>query len=201
MKEAVNSVLTQTLSFRSAVERYRVPRSTLCDRVQEIRKNGNDPSCYISVLFWEYIFLIQFFIFKIGEASLIPKLGRFEGTFTEIQEKKLIEHVIMLDEALMPLTKKEFLTLVFEYAEALKIDHRFNCEEKMAGDGFYQNFMKRHPELSLRLAQNISISRRDGFRKEQVSQFYSKLQELYTEYKCDGSQVFNADETGISTVH
>jgi transposase len=41
MKEAVNAVLTQTLSLRKAVERYGVPRSTLCDRVQEIKKNGN----------------------------------------------------------------------------------------------------------------------------------------------------------------
>jgi hypothetical protein len=137
----------------------------------------------------------------IGEVSLVPKLGRFEGTFTDFQEKKLLEQVVELDEALMPLTKAEFLTLVYAYAEELGINHRFNKEEKTAGDGFYQSFMKKHPELSLRLAQNISVSRRDGFRKESVVRFYTKLEELYTKYECDASQVFNSDETGISTVH
>lgn len=49
----------------------------------------------------------------------------------------------------MPLSKKEFLKLAYELAVKLKLPHRFNNEKKLAGKHFYDDFMKRHPDLSL----------------------------------------------------
>lgn len=80
----------------------------------------------------------------------------------------------------MPLTKKEFLKLAFELAHKLKLPHRFNNEKKMAGKLFYFDFMKRHPDLSLRTAESTSLMRAVGFNKTQVDIFFTNLRNCLT---------------------
>lgn len=81
-----------------------MPRSTLQDRIKAL-KSGQEV------------------IFK-------PKLGRFESTFNENFLLQLYNYVKDLDNRLMPLTRLEFLKLAFDFAEYLKIPHRFNKKKK-----------------------------------------------------------------------
>lgn len=66
---------------------------------------------------------------------------------------------------------------------------------------FYYDFMKRHPELALRTPESTSIMRAVGFNKPQVDAFFNKLGELIQKFSFPPSRIYNADETGISTVH
>ncbi|KAJ4438061.1 hypothetical protein ANN_14000 [Periplaneta americana] len=111
------------------------------------------------------------------------------------------KHIKDLDNRMMPLTKKEFLKLAFDLAETLRIPHRFNKEKKRAGKDFYYNFLKRHPNLSLRTAESTSSQRAVGFNRSQVSRFFDKLGDLQNQFHFPASRIFNADETGISCVH
>ena len=174
MSAAVNDVL-DGMSVRAASSLYNIPKSSIQDKVGAVRGGG--------------------------EVRLAPKLGHFEDTFNSSQEEDLVQFLVDMDSRLMPLTKKEFLKVVYDYAENLKIKHRFNKDKKRAGDSFYTYFMSKHKNLSLRLAQNTSILRRAGFTKTRVIIFYDKLEQLLAEFNFSPGQIFNADETGISEVH
>lgn len=60
--------------------------------------------------------------------------------------------------------------------------------------------MRRHPELSLRQAEATSITRAKGFNRESVHEFYDKLETLVDTYWFDATNIFNVDESGITTV-
>ncbi|KAJ4446144.1 hypothetical protein ANN_12837 [Periplaneta americana] len=110
MKHAMNDVLMGKISIREAVRMYGVPKSSLHDRINKIKK-GN-------------------------EANVPPKLGRFELTFSETYEEELLAHIRQLDGMFMPLSKKEFLKLAYDLAVELRLPHRFNKTKKLAGKDF-----------------------------------------------------------------
>ena len=68
----------------------------------------------------------------------------------------------------------------------------------MDGKNFYYDFMSRHED---RTAESTSLQKASGFNKEQVDRFYSMLTDLMVKYKFTPSKIFNADETGVSSVH
>ena len=75
---------------------------------------------------------------KQGQKVILkPILGRFQQTFTPEYERQLCQHVIDLDNRLMPLTRSEFLRLAYDLAEKSNIDHRFNKEKRTAGKDFF----------------------------------------------------------------
>lgn len=175
MRTAVRKVLDNELSLREAARRYSVPKSTLADKIKHLQNEE--------------------------EIELIPNLGRYRCTFPANFEQQLVNHMRDLDSRLMPLTKKEFLKLAFDLAERLQIPHRFNREKKSAGKDFYYTFLKRHPELSLRNAESTSLQRAVGFNRPQVARFFNKLEDLMEKYNFGANKIYNADETGVSTVH
>lgn len=175
MRSAIDQVLSGKMSDRMAAVAYEVPRSTMRDKIKQLKEGK--------------------------ETILKPELGKFKPTFSKQFEQILVDHVIDLDNRLMPLSKKEFLRLAYDLAEALKIKHRFNRETKCAGKNFYYDFIKRHPELSLRTAESTSLQRAVGFNRPQVLRFFNHLQELMAKFSFDPSKIFNADETGVSSVH
>lgn len=175
MKAGMDNVLSGAMSVREAAIRFNVPKSSLQDRIACIRQGQ--------------------------ECALEPKLGRFTSTFTPNFESMMAEHVKELDDRLMGLSKKEFLKLAFDLAEHLHIEHRFNRTNQSAGNAFYKSFMKRFPQLSLRLPESTSLMRCVGFNKPQVMLFFEKLRFLKEKFAFPPSRMYNADETGISSVH
>ncbi|XP_066600972.1 uncharacterized protein [Prorops nasuta] len=175
MKKAIDKVLSRELSLRKSSIIYNIPKSTLHDYIKTLKRGE--------------------------EIKLLVKRGRFEPTFNEKFEQALVEHVVDMSNRCMPLTRKEFLKLAFDLAENLKLDHRFNKTTKSAGQHFYYDFIKRHPEISLRKPESTSIMRAVGFNKPQVDRFFENLKNLYDKFNFGPSNIFNCDETGVSTVH
>lgn len=175
MKKAVDGVLAGKFSFREASSFFTVPKSTLQDRVKHLKEG----KC----------------------TQMAPSMGRFKNTFTDTIEDELVNHIKDLDNRMLPLTKSEFLKLVFDLAEHMKIQHRFNKTKRSAGNKFYREFMKRHPEFSLRSPESTSLQRATGFNKLQVNLFFSKYEELLNKHSFLPNRIFNCDETGVSIVH
>ena len=69
----------------------------------------------------------------------------------------MVEHLKDLDNKMMTMNKKEFLKFAFAMAVDLTIAYKFNKEKQSAGDKFYYEFIRLHPELSLRKPQSTSI--------------------------------------------
>ena len=73
-------------------------------------------------------------------------------------------------------------------------------ENSCAGADWFTSFMKRHPELSIRTPVATSLSRATSFNRENVKLLFSKLTDVMYRDKLGPDQIWNGDETRISTV-
>lgn len=167
--------MSKQISLREASIKYRIPKSTLHDKIVYLKAGK--------------------------EIVLESKLGRFTRTFSSEYEEQLVNHVKDLANRCLPLMKKEFLKLAYDLAVDLKLPHRFNTEKGLAGKHFYCDFMARHDsDLSLRTLESTNLMRAVGFNKPQVELFYNNLEKLMNQFNFSPSNIYNCDETGISCV-
>lgn len=124
-------------------------------------------------------------------------LGRFKPVFSEEEENEFVEHIKALDGRFYGLTRKDLCELAYQYAEKNKIQHPFTND--IAGEQWFTNFMKRHPQLSLRQPEPTSIARARGFNKPQVELFFKNLKTVMDKYNIAMDNIYNVDETGIQT--
>jgi len=101
----------------------------------------------------------------------------------------------------MPLTRIEFLLFTYDLTEKSSIDHRLNKEKRMAGKDFFLALKKRNPDLALSTSEATCLMRATGFNKPQVDRVYDLLFKLQEQFGFQASQIYNADETEVSTVH
>ena len=131
------------------------------------------------------------------------KLGRYVVSLNEEYEKSLVDYIQDMERAMMGITPLNVRMLAFELAEKMNIPHSFNREKKCAGKDWFMNFMARWPQLSVRRPIGTSLNRQNSFTKEAISIFFENLEKKMTELKIDQSRInmiWNADETGVSTV-
>ena len=106
-----------------------------------------------------------------------------------------------MDNAFYGLTIMDIRVLVFEYCKRNEIDNPFSKETKLAGEDFVRGFLKRHKDLSLRKPQGVALNRVFGLNKEAVKRYFDNLEILLIEHHFEPHQIYNCDETGITTVH
>lgn len=90
-------------------------------------------------------------------------------------------------------TKQELLILVKEYCE-------LNGNDFGPGREWYEGFMRRHPELSVRKGEAMSSQRLRGADPFTIKNWYEKLNDLYKKENIgplDGDRVYNCDESGF----
>lgn len=121
-------------------------------------------------------------------------------TFSQDIEKEIVSHILAMEEMMFGLTPVDIRKLAYDVAEKNGLKHYFNKEKGIAGKKWYYNFMKRHPELSLRTPECTSIARAKGFNKTNVYKFFDLLEKICDQHKLDGTRIFNVDESGFSTV-
>lgn len=130
----------------------------------------------------------------------VCQMGRYNSVFTPKQEGDLVKHIMQMANSGFGLTHKDIRGLAYQTAEKLNINHPFTRNKELAGPDWLRSFLRRHPELALRKAENTSLARIKGFNKEAVNSFYELLRRMYTECSYSPEQIYNVDETGFSTV-
>lgn len=70
----------------------------------------------------------------------------------------------------------------------------------MAGPDWFTFFMKRNPNLSMRSPEATSLTRATSFNHINVERFFNSLGQVIKRYSFDGSDIWNMDETGVTTV-
>lgn len=126
-------------------------------------------------------------------------LGR-KAVFSVEQEKELVAEIINLSKIFYGLSSNEIKQCAFTYAEKNNIKNPFVKENKAAGRDWFERFLKRNPEISIRKPQPTSINRLTAFNREEISLFFSKLDSVMERYKLSSARIFNADETGVTNV-
>ncbi|XP_022166412.1 tigger transposable element-derived protein 6-like [Myzus persicae] len=177
MKMAVLAVVERSLTYDAASIRYEVPRSTLQDRVNKVKKGKlNVQQCGLKAL------------------------GHYQKVFSIEQENVLVQYLKDMESRLFGLTQNHFRKLAFELAERNNIAHNFNKTNGLAGQDWLKGFLLRHPELSVRIPEPTSAVRAMGFNRPVVNSFYDLLKKCYETHHFKPEQIFNVDESGLSNV-
>jgi len=127
-------------------------------------------------------------------------LGRHDSVFSSEVEAQLVEHIMFMERALFGLTTTDVRKLAFEMAERMKIRHPFNKHTSLAGSDWLRGFLSRHPCLSIREPTGTSLNRAIGFNWTSVNKFQDILADELEKKKYSAQQVWNMDESGLSTV-
>ncbi|KAL8585211.1 hypothetical protein ACOMHN_013226 [Nucella lapillus] len=114
-------------------------------------------------------------------------------------EDELVRHIKELDELFFGMTITSLRKLAYQVACAHGIN-KFSQDKQAANKTWYYNFMRRHPELSLRSPEPTSIGRMKGFNRKDVGEFFDKYYKLIEEHGFTADKIYNMDETGHSTV-
>lgn len=91
--------------------------------------------------------------------------------------------------------------LAFQFAKKLDIPYPETWNtNSMAGEKWFRLFIQRHPNMSLRTPQQVSLNRIRGFSRENENAFFEKLNHVKDENEYGPQTIWNMDETGFSTV-
>ena len=73
--------------------------------------------------------------------------------------------------------------------------HPFN--QRMAGQDWFEGFMSRHPEISIRSPEGMSANRARAFNRMAIGLFFDNMERHMPRNPC---RIFNVDETGVTNV-
>ncbi|CAG4958823.1 unnamed protein product [Colias eurytheme] len=134
--------------------------------------------------------------------SLVPRYD-INKVFTEEHEQILLKYY--KDCALMfyGLTVKECRKVAYEMAmrNGIKMPSSWK-RDQLAGLEWFRFFKKRHPDISVKKPEAVSLARATSFNRETVAIFFNNLEELLKREPrfADGTRILNLAETGTTTV-
>lgn len=176
MTNAVDAVKRGEMGIKKASAVYNVPKTTLRRRARNKNKRASE-----------------------GKKDL----GGRQPILCEAMETDLVRYIVKMEEMFFGLTMEDVRKLAYQIAV------RNNMIEGTSGpyvnkDSFGQDwlkgFLKRHPEITPRTPEATSAARARGFNREVVGQFFDVYEKLMDKYKFQPQNIFNVDETGMTTV-
>ncbi|CAK1581494.1 unnamed protein product [Parnassius mnemosyne] len=121
--------------------------------------------------------------------------------FNQEKERELSKYLIRCADIYFGLTKKDVMKLAYELTVKYDLPRpRTWDDNKIAGEEWFRMFMRRNTELSVRAAQATSLSMATSFNRYNVNAFYDNLATVMDRYNFEPQNIYNADETGITTV-
>lgn len=137
--------------------------------------------------------------FKKNDATKGDLGGRRTVLPREVEEE-LVQHIIDMETRFFGFTMKDLKRLVYDIADRNNLKHEFNTETKMAGKRWIKGFLSRNPRISLRIPENTSYARAQAFNKNNIKSYFSALDIVLREHNFSSENIFNVDESGLSTV-
>ena len=136
----------------------------------------------------------------VGSVGLDCRPGP-QTLLTREEEAQLMEYCVIMADMGFGLTREGVMAMAYAIVEKTRRSHSFKSGH--AGRGWYENFMSRQAILTLRTPQPLSYSRAVCANKDTVDDFFAKLGAIFGRLNLISkpSQIFNADETGVTIVH
>lgn len=123
--------------------------------------------------------------------------------FTITEEQHLTDYILQASKLHCGLSTKATRKLAYQYAVAIRPPKTMPgswSKNLSAGKDWLKDFMRRHSELSLRTPEATSMARATAFNKHTVHEFFTNLREVRSRYPYQPQNIFNVDETGVTTV-
>jgi hypothetical protein len=116
------------------------------------------------------------------------------------EEIKLAKYLIQMSEMGYGLTREGVMGLAYSIVQKTKRPHPF--QNGSAGRAWFEGFMRRNPNLTIRSPQPLSYCSAASGNKDTIADFFGKLGSLYGKLNLlsKAMQVFNCDETGVTIV-
>lgn len=186
LERACHAVIFDNNSINATSKKYEIPYKTLHRYVTKLKqKLESNPNLRRA-------------------DSTLDTVGyiRNRQIFSDDEENKLTAYLKTAADIYYGLTPYETRKFAFEYAKRNNKTMPESWHTKlMAGEDWLGNFLKRHPSLSIRSPQATSLSRATSFNKKNVSDFFVNLKTVYERLNLTPGDIWNVDETGLTTVH
>lgn len=135
---------------------------------------------------------------KINEFVAVP-LGR-RPVLPKFLEEELANYCVLVDQRYFGLRRRDIRSLAYQLAIRNGLKHPFSSEKTSAGKKWLRCFLRRHPMLSFRKPQSITVARAQAFTRENVNRFFDILKPELEKIEYRPNRVFNVDETGVTVV-
>ena len=100
-----------------------------------------------------------------------------------------------------PLTIKHVCQLEFQYMHVNNIEGFNNNKNNQAGRIWLKGFLKRHPQITLQTAKNLSIAHAMEANLSVISNLFSLPEEIKTKFRIlSPCQIWSGDEIAIQNV-
>ncbi|XP_018562484.1 uncharacterized protein LOC108904417 [Anoplophora glabripennis] len=112
----------------------------------------------------------------------------------------LVSYIQNLEKIGYAPTSKDVRHMAFTFAEKKNgLKCRFKKDVQLAGYDWFKLFLRRHPTLSMRVAQGRSIARSLGMSHNEVDPYFKLLGETLEKHNLldKPGKIFNMDETGL----
>jgi hypothetical protein len=129
--------------------------------------------------------------------------------FRPLQETCLKNRMLLLCKRGFPLTISDVQGIAFHYATKLHRQKTLQRDisttwfkSKKATYEWWLGFKRRHDDLTIRVAENISTARAEAINHERIQNFFRDFTEIFDNCGLHNfpQLVWNCDETGLSSV-
>ncbi|KAF2902807.1 hypothetical protein ILUMI_03378 [Ignelater luminosus] len=185
VERACHLIIFDNKSFQATSKQYDIPYKTLHRYVAKLKeKFERHPNLTRAELTLDLVGYIK-----------------NRQVFTDVEEEALASYLKKAADIYYGLTPYETRKLAYQFAiksnKAMPDSWRTKL---LAGENWLGSFLKRHPSLSIRTPQATSLSRATSFNKYNVSMFFTNLTTVYQRLNLSPGDIWNVDETGITTV-
>lgn len=191
MAAAISEVLKKKKSIRGTAIKYQLNHNTLFKRVKFVKNakpalreedSGNESENEIRMC-----------------ANLMRQ--KHKQVFSNEEELELKHYLLRSSKINYGLTYVQTRNLAYQYAKLLQKKYPGSwVVHEAAGKDWMSGYMKRHPQLSLRKPENTSLARATAFNATSVKEFFNNYVDVMDRFKFAPCNVYNLDETGITTV-
>ena len=116
-----------------------------------------------------------------------------ESYLSEQEEKELVTFIESSSDIGYSRSKAQIIALV------QLVLHDKGKKDVKVSSGWWSSFHQRHPQLTLRTAEPVSLARASGTRPEILERYFNLLEKTLDELEIHSKpcQIFNMDETGM----
>lgn len=180
IETAVRLLKEKKFSLHGASKHFQIPRTSLRRYYSYVMKEGTS-------------------------VKDIRKNLAVKRIFDDEQERMLVNYIKEAAILQFGLTLKEVKKLAYQFAKANQIKYPTKWDsDKMAGEYWLRLFRKRFKnEISLRKPEATSLARSSAFNKHTVALTFNNYKKALSQCPSDiqAADIWNIDETGLSTVH